>query len=433
MAFHKAAYLQLRSYKKGSSMTHFLFTLPPVRTAIVLLLVLIPCFSASDCAAADGVTALLRFPQSSIRAGQPVLLTTYFHNEGLETTEFNTPDSLSLRIQDAGGTTLVVTAVESKSSPTVSLQPGEFLTKEYRIILPSLFQGVAKISTTQSPETAELINILPRNPVAEQFITAPETESEPDHYPFLESLFSLFQPYAVNYSTYEPTYFVVGTDPAKSRFQISFKYRLFNPSGSLSQDFPGLRGLYFAYTQSSFWDLATVSTPFEDTSYKPELFLLSQNWSARPKWMQGLFLQGGLQHESNGRGEDFSRSTNTFYIKPTMIFFDKNSELGLQISPKFKAYFYNDDDTNPDLPDYRGHAELELRLGKAAGLVLSTQLRFAEKGTSVQADLTYPISKLLKNNFDLFFQVQYSNSLAESMINYRQRTEAVRLGFSFVR
>ena len=65
--------------------------------------------------------------------------------------------------------------------------------------------------------------------------------------------------------------------------------------------------------------------------------------------------------------------------------------------------------------------------------MLSTNWRFAEKGTSLQADLTYPIHRFLGDNFDLYFQVQYSNSLAESLINYRDRVEALRFGFALVR
>ena len=44
------------------------------------------------------------------------------------------------------------------------------------------------------------------------------------------------------------------------------------------------------------------SAPFEDTSYKPELFFISPNLKNRPSWMHGLFFQTGFKHESNGLG-----------------------------------------------------------------------------------------------------------------------------------
>ena len=93
----------------------------------------------------------------------------------------------------------------------------------------------------------------------------------------------------------------------------------------------------------------------------------------------------------------------------------------------------NDDETNPDLADYRGYLELEAKFGKADSFVLTSNLRLAEQGPSFQADVTYPISKLLVENLDLYFMVQYSNSLAESLLNYRERVEAVRIGFAIIR
>lgn len=263
--------------------------------------------------------------------------------------------------------------------------------------------------------------------------SAASTSAPQEHYSGLESLFALYQPYVANISAYEPMYFLVGTDPAKSKFQISLKYRFFNPKGSLSTRFPWIQGFHFAYTQTSFWDLAAASAPFKDTSYKPELFLLSSDIGCRPSWMQGLFLQTGVQHESNGRGGDLSRSTNFLYAEPTAVFYDPDSRYGLLLRVKGWAYVANDDGTNPDLPKYRGYFTLEAKFGKADGWVLGSALRWAEKGPSVQVDLTYPISRILHGNLDFYFQIQYVNALAESLLNYQQRTSALRLGFAIVR
>lgn len=292
------------------------------------------------------------------------------------------------------------------------------------------FAMVTPVAAQDQQDPSRLVESQPQPSVAEPGRL--ETPGQRD-YSNLDGFFDLYQPYAVNISAYEPMYFLFGTDLDKTKFQFSFKYRLLNPDGTWSQKLPWLQGLHFAYTQTSFWNLSAESAPFKDTSYKPELFLLSDNWRHRPDWLAGLFLQGGVQHESNGRGEDYSRSTNTVYFKPTLIFYDSASSLGLQLSPKFRAYVHNDDDTNPDLDKYRGTTELEIKLGKAAGMVSSTRLGFAEKGVSVQTDLTFPISKLLKSNLDVFFHLQYSNALAESLINYTERSEAFRIGFSFVR
>ncbi len=257
-------------------------------------------------------------------------------------------------------------------------------------------------------------------------------------YQSLQSLFSLYQPYLANLSAYEPMYFLVGTNPAKSRFQVSFKYQLAGAHTApqkLKQSAKSWDGgLYFGYTQTSFWDLKAPSKPFTDTSYKPELFFLSSNLYTGSHSLKGLFLQTGLQHESNGRGGDTSRSTNFFYVKPIMIFYNKHNNYGISVAPKLWIYVDNDDSTNPGLPNYWGYFDLEVKCGQADGFVLETNWRQASKGSSVRMDLTYPLRRSPDSGTpDVYLDVQYVNVLGESMLEYNQRNEALRVGIAIVR
>jgi outer membrane phospholipase A len=228
-------------------------------------------------------------------------------------------------------------------------------------------------------------------------------------------------------------YFLIGTDPQKSKFQISLKYVFFDGQSRLGQKYTWLQGIHFGYTQTSFWDLKSASAPFKDTSYKPELFFLSNNLSIRPSWLNGFFMQTGIRHESNGRGGQDSRSTNTFYLNPIFIQYDPQTHLGLQVSARIMGYTGNDDDTNRDFPDYRGYFEVEVKAGKAEGFVLGASFRFAPKGVSTQLDLTYPLSRLWSNAAGIYLHAQYTDALAESLLNYQERTQAFRLGFAIVR
>ncbi|PLX44296.1 MAG: hypothetical protein C0609_05925 [Deltaproteobacteria bacterium] len=248
----------------------------------------------------------------------------------------------------------------------------------------------------------------------------------------LEELERIYQPYASNASTHEPMYFLVGTDPKKSKFQISFKYRLFNPEGSMWESHKWLQGLYFGYTQTSYWDLKSTSAPFEETSYKPELFILTNNFNVLPDFGAKLFLQTGVKHESNGQAGEESRSTNYFYFRPIYVkpYFKRGG--GIYIAPKLQLFFINDD-TNKDIDEYRGNFELDISAGYLYGLVASAKIALAEKGVSGFVDFTYPLSSLLDDNLDLYFHVQYVNALAEGLRDYRGREEALRIGLSFVR
>ena len=256
---------------------------------------------------------------------------------------------------------------------------------------------------------------------------------ESQRYQTIDSIFTLYQPYLGNIGAYQPMYFLVGTDPEDSTFQISFKYRFFNPKGSLAKHHPWTSGFHLAYTQTSFWDLAGDSKPFEDTSYKPELMFQSRSLYYGKAGFRRLFLQTGFQHESNGRGGDDSRSTNYLYVQPLFIFYHERTKWGMGISPKVWAYVANDNETNPDLADYRGYFDLQIKAGKADSLVFDGYFGYAKEGGSMQLNLTYPLHKIFFNNLDLYLQVQYVNALAESLIDYTERSQALRIGFAIVR
>ena len=126
----------------------------------------------------------------------------------------------------------------------------------------------------------------------------------------LEELRRDYQPYAGNLYPYQPMYFAFGTELEKSKFQVSFRYQFIKSDGELARKRPWVTGLNLAYTQTSFWDLQSEGKPFQDTSYKPELFFLSPFILLGPEWAKGFQLQSGFRHESNGQSGDDSRSTN---------------------------------------------------------------------------------------------------------------------------
>lgn len=375
---------------------------------------------------------LLLFPAQQQTAGQSTTFFAYFHNESSTTLSLQPPSYLMVELTTDSGTTRQLRAQALPEPRPAELQPGQFYRQEYQLILPQDFSAVLQVQLAEQPGTIILIDVLPAPDLADATNHDTGGDLPVVAYDTLKDIESLYQSYTADLFTYEPIYFLVGSDPEKSKFQLSFKYRLLNRSGSLSQQYPWLNGLFFAYTQTSFWDLGTDSIPFDDTSYKPQLMFQTENLS-RFDAMAGFFVRSGLTHESNGRDGDGSRSTNYFYIKPIGVFYHQPSRLGLMISPKFLVYINNDNDNNFDLPDYRGHVELEARIGRAHSLMLTTNLRFARKGTSVQTDLSYPIDRLLGNNLNVYLHLQYSNSLAESLVDYQKRTEAFRLGLSFFR
>ncbi len=394
-----------------------------MRGLIVLAVLLI-----GTAAYAGGIDTMIVPPAESPRAGQSMVFSVYFSNPEDAPLTIALPKSMTCRLS-AGDKTVEVPAhrVRETAEKTMIVCPGCFKKIQYSLEIPSLIEGTVSMEVPQFKTAQVMFAVQSGSPLKK----STESESESGKFPTLDSLFELYQPYIKNLSAYDPMYFLVGTDPKQSKFQISFKYRLFDPNSELVRDHPWTEGFHLAYTQTSFWDLRSASQPFEDTSYKPEFFFLSPN--LKVSWATGLFIKTGFQHESNGRGGDLSRSTNFLYVKPIYIHYWPKHKLGLLISPKIWTYLINDDVNNLDLNDYRGYFDLEIKGGQADGFVLGSHFRYAKEGGSVELNLTYPLSQFIFKNLNLYFQIQYVNALAESLLYYKERTDALRIGFAIVR
>lgn len=232
-------------------------------------------------------------------------------------------------------------------------------------------------------------------------------------------------------SANEPMYIVAGArDGLDARFQLSFKYRLFDARSLPARLGPALGHLHVGYTQTSLWDLHSDSKPFRDTSYRPSLFWegrVSDGSGGRPD-----FLRGGYEHESNGRDGERSRSIDTLFVQPAWRkeFADGRS---LLFAPKFYSYLERDD--NSDIAKYRGYADWNLRYGDEDGWVLATRLRRGTAGHgSAQLDLSYPLREPLFAQARGFVHVQLFSGYGETLLDYNvKRDPQLRIGFSVVR
>jgi outer membrane phospholipase A len=233
---------------------------------------------------------------------------------------------------------------------------------------------------------------------------------------------------------YEPFYFIAGPDSPNAKFQISFKYSIFNRESNIAEKLPELKGIYLGYSQTSLWDLNKPSAPFLDTSYKPEVLYSWEN-ADRGRWGDNFHvnLQGGVQHESNGRDGLASKSLNIAYVRPSIIF-GKEGHLQFTVSPTLFAYV-GDMSDNPDLSYYRGYASLRTVLGWEDGLQLSSITRLGDSGNKASEllDLTYPLNRVFTGSLSFYFHVQYFIGYGESLLYYKERSSTVRVGISLFR
>ncbi|WP_319406961.1 phospholipase A [uncultured Desulfosarcina sp.] len=390
-----------------------------VGCAVLLLTILMaPLVRAADPA------MVLAPPQGPVQGGDTVIVDLYLHNNTDTAITRELPRSLPCRIV-TGQSTLIVKADSADPEADLLLSiPGRgFAKRQYAVTLPVYATGAVRI----------ILETIDTNPIIIQVEKAPSEAWEGQQVPLDEGP-TMLQSFLEDLSVHEPMYFLLGVDPGldQSKFQFSFKYRLFNSEGYLAEIAPWVTGFHLGYTQRSIWDLKGDSKPFDDTSYMPEAFYLLPKLDLNLARISAFGVQGGFQHESNGRAGTASRSTNYLYVKP-ILGVHLSGPFHMKIAPKIYTYVENEDENNGDLAEYRGYVDLEVGIMDPEGVALNSHLWWARKGASVQLDLTYPMTRLLGKSLNFYLQAQYFSGYAETLIHYNERHDAFRLGFSIVR
>jgi phospholipase A1 len=226
----------------------------------------------------------------------------------------------------------------------------------------------------------------------------------------------------------EPVYFVAGTrGGANARFQLSFKYRLFDRGLGWGGEQPWLTGFYLGYTQTSLWNLAGDSKPFRDTSYRPSLFWAWQRVDDKT-WIDGV--RAGYEHESNGKDREQSRSIDIVFVRPEWRWALASGK-AVEFTPKIYAYI--DKAENPDIQRYRGYVDWRLRYGdELRSWVAMVRLGTAGKG-SLTLDWFERTRVLGFGPVSGYVQVQFFAGYGEDILDYNRRFKSqLRLGFAIV-
>lgn len=357
---------------------------------------------------------LIATPDETARAGAPIVLDVV-----KPPAQADWPGSVRLKLVRDGKTLEI---------PLAPVEPvsAEDTRRAYRGALPAHLSGLVRADLA-GVESNRLALLVSTPDAIEQMQSPVEGAMTPATKPGGSGsrLFPVNEPAL---SANEPMYFVIGSR-STARFQLSFKYQLFDPDSWPVEKFAPLAGLHFGYTQTSLWDLGADSAPFRDTSYRPSLFW--QGATAGKGLMPDL-LRAGYEHESNGKDGANSRSIDTLFAQPVWRteFADGRA---LIFAPKVYAYLEKSD--NPDIQRYRGYANWNIRYGLEDSWLLTTQLRSGTSGHgSAQLDLSWPLRRPLFTRTGGFLHLQLFKGYGESLLDYNlNRGTQVRVGFSIVR
>jgi phospholipase A1/A2 len=378
-------------------------------------------------ASADMIISL---PKVSAVPGAPLELDLTITNDKDEPLVVQLPSPLHVRYESANAVgTLEFTP---ERSGRLEVAPGQFARVRLKGRLPAQAHGTATLIPTGFETNHAVVQIDTRSAPTDSVIEPANANEAPAVAQATQQTESRLvdKPPPIAISVYEPVYFLLGGDGGlNAKFQISFRYRLFDDKGRLASRFPWVDDIYLSFSQTSLWDLGDLSRPFKDSSYRPRLFFANYDLGRAFDGRLRLGLEGGAGHESNGKTGEESRSFNMFYVRPMLTAGDPDG---------FRMYFgplihnYVAASENPDLKDYRGYVDYLVGAGSKGGLDFWATFRKGQRSDfgSAELNLSYPLSKI---NEDLtgWLMLQYFGGYGESLLDYNRKLQSqFRLGIA---
>jgi phospholipase A1 len=386
----------------------------------VLLLIAVASVRAQD------VTAVFTTPSGALNAGSQASLWLFCMNNSSTSISRTFEPSLKCTLAAQSVTLETVLLLNTNSSPSAAtIVPGGFVKVEYLLDLPLTTRGQVTLDVSGynqlmilvEPGSSEVTMAAPSAPPSTAKSTPASTTPNSD----------LREYFANHLSFYEPIYVIGGSAPAVE-FQLSFKYKLFD----FKDNWDPLTHLYFAFTQTSFWNAFVKNPSFFDTSYKPSVFLYYPDVFQKGSFQVDLQLGG--EHESNGRGGTEERSFNTFYVQPKLTL-DLPDNFQFSLQPRAWVYAFVGDN-NPDIADYHGYADLLTALAwldptSGEKIQLSNKFLIGSEGSHVGLlfDLRFNLVRVpVLRRFNPVIQVQYFYGYGQNLLDYNVDTHALRAG-----
>lgn len=244
------------------------------------------------------------------------------------------------------------------------------------------------------------------------------TEKKLHKKPFIISLHrpNYFLGATYNQNPNRELYESVGRDAPEryeAKFQLSVRMLVW------PEIFGGKADLYAAYTQKSLWQIYSISSPFRETNYEPEVFLSLDTDFNVLGLTNRLFILGA-NHQSNGMGPDLSRSWNRLFMQ----FVAERGNFVIGLKAWSRIHEDAEDDDNPDIEDYLGYGHIfgAYKYRKNVfSFLFRNNLDVDDNKIALELGWSYPIISKLR------VYAQYFYGYGESLADYNVRSN--RIGF----
>ncbi len=282
------------------------FALPQLagkhRAVFALFSKIIAAMIALSCLnAAHATTAVLQPPREAA-ARLPLELVLLYSDDDTQALSIDVPQSLEVTLTngDAPPQPLILQR-EPNVPDKLTLRPGQYRKVRFSAPWPDSARGIVKIDPVGFDSSPMLVT-LNRGDTQTQVVAAEHAETQARtpsatrrrhrRCRHVSRTDTARRPHAER-SPVDLRAHVFRRWPERRQprqVQFSFKYRIMLPDDPRSRAF--LDNLYFAYTQTSIWDLSADSAPFRDTSYEPQLFYYLQDTG----WTSPFFTAHGRDH-----------------------------------------------------------------------------------------------------------------------------------------
>jgi len=214
----------------------------------------------------------------------------------------------------------------------------------------------------------------------------------------------------------------------EAELQVSLKLPIY-------KDLFGLDGMYYlSYSQQAFWQIYVTSSPFRETNYNPEAFVVFPIFSD----ISGFELRTikfSIAHMSNGlgnhdvmpNGDVVNRSRSINYIYTDFAF--QNDTLLTDFIVMAPYLGEKDLSDNPHIMDYWGYTAVKFTYFR--GKNMFTFMGRGNIGTlrgAVEATYSHPI-----RDTKTYLYAKLFSGYGESLIDYNNNITKISIGFAFSR
>ena len=249
-----------------------------------------------------------------------------------------------------------------------------------RIIAALCLTGAALLAPVRTP--AQIVTLPER-----EYINADSMRRDFDKRPY--------------FGLYKDNYFIFGTtigqrptrENSNVKFQISVSQRLTRST------LPWNTYLYLFYTQKVFWNVLEKSFPMTDLNFNPGIGL------AKPLFVKNRFIGQvifALEHESNGRDGDASRSWNKISLGANIMI-------------------------DPTL-DYSGIYQVGMQMYSNNRRFGGSVVLVKRRGWRLNYNTTVEFFWRVRRRDNQYLFVQYYNGYGEGLLEYNKFHSTIRAG-----